>query len=66
MNPLKYLIDRVPLATVNHYIVVALAVIGAINKDLTWFQAFLGAAGISGAGAAVGHVRNQAGRGLKK
>lgn len=66
MNPIQILIDRVPLATVSHYVVVALAVIGVIQKDLTWFQALLGAAGISGAGAAVGHVRNQAGRGLKR
>jgi hypothetical protein len=61
----ELIIDKIPLATLNHYIVVALAVIGVINKDLTWIQAMLGAAGLSGAGAAVGHVRNGAGRGVK-
>lgn len=60
------LIDKLPVATLSHYVGIALAVVGVINKDLTWLQALLGAGGFSLGSAAIGHVRNGAGRGLKR
>lgn len=62
---MKFL-DDVPLATLTAIGGGVLALIGYLNGDLSIFEA-LAAWGITSAGGgAVGHARNQAGRGLKK
>lgn len=59
-------LDDVPLATLTAIGGGVLALIGYLNHDLSIFDA-LAAWGITSAGGgAVGHARNQAGRGLKK
>lgn len=60
------MLDNVPVGTLTHIAIAALALIAYLNHDLTVVEA-LGVTGLGGIGAGqIGQARNGAGRGLKK
>lgn len=60
------ILDKLPLATLQAIAGFVLVIIAYCNGDVTVLQAFA-ALGLNGVGAgAVGHVRNGAGKGVKK
>ena len=60
------MLDNFPVATVTFLVSIVLIVIGYISNDLTLDQAFQSLLYAGGGSGAIGFVRNQSGRGVRR
>lgn len=63
---MKKLLDELPLATIVFVVGVILIVLGYIKDDITIDAAFENLLFLGGGSGAIGYVRNQAGKGVKR
>ena len=60
------MLDRLPVATLTFLAGVVLLVIFAVNGTITEDQAFKDLIYLGGGAGAIGYVRNQAGKGVRR
>jgi hypothetical protein len=59
-------LDELPVATLTFLVGIALVVVAYIGDDVGFEDAYKAVLYLGGGSGAIGYVRNQAGKGLKK